>query len=312
RHPEADHFAQSLKRGSRGAARSAGSTTSCLATFPDAPVSKSRPSTIADSVAPVPSPGRGRRRASAGTVLEIAPSAGRRTPSKAIPVQRLGAAGKVSAAKARQPKSGQRVSTWSDAVQSPDQQYELKRRALIQAAARAFNARGYHNTSLDDVAAELVLTRAALYHYIGSKQEILFECHMLAYDCGDLAIAYAREHATNGLETGCLIIRRFIELFNGGMGRVGMMTEHESLEPNMQALIQKRRDEFDHEFRSIIDAGMRDGSIRPVDPKLAVFFTMGAVNWMCTRWYRPDGALSVEEIAASFEDMFRAAMSAGR
>ncbi len=245
-------------------------------------MSKPRPSATTDTIANAGSAGRGRRRASPRAALQLSASGGRR------------------------------VSAWSDAVQTPDQQYELKRRALIQAAARAFNARGYHNTSLDDVAAELGVTRAALYYYIRSKQEILFECHMLAYDCGDQAMAYAQAHAQNGLDQACLIIRRFIELFNGGMGRVGMMTEHESLEPTMQALIQKRRDDFDHEFRSIIDAGIRDGSIREVDPKLAVFFTMGAVNWMCTCWYRPDGPLSVEHIAASFEDMFRAAMSARR
>lgn len=211
--------------------------------------------------------------------------------------------------KARRPR---RVSAWSDAVQSPDQQFELKRRALIHAAARAFNARGYHNTSLDDVAAELGVTRAALYHYVGSKQEILFECHMLAYDLGDQAIEYARERAQNGLERGCLIIRRFIELFNGGMGRIAVMSEHETLQPDLQARVQQRRDKFDRELRSVIDSGIRDGSIRAVDPKLAVFFTMGAVNWMCIRWYRPDGPLSVEQIAASFEDMFRAALGAGR
>jgi len=205
---------------------------------------------------------------------------------------------------------GERVSTWSDAIQTPDQQYELKRRALIHAAARAFNARGYHNTSLDDVAAELGVTRAALYHYIRSKQEILFECHMLTYDLGNQAIEHARANGRNGLEQGCLIIRRFIELFNGAMGRVAVMSEHESLEPTMRALVQKRRDDFDHEFRSIIESGIRDGSIRPVDAKLAVFFAMGAVNWMGTRWYRPDGPMSIEQIAAHFEDMFRAAVSA--
>ncbi|MFA7504076.1 MAG: TetR/AcrR family transcriptional regulator [Burkholderiaceae bacterium] len=211
---------------------------------------------------------------------------------------------------ARKARRGKRVSAWSDVVQSPDQQYELKRKALIHAAARAFNARGYHNTSLDDVAAELGVTRAALYHYIRSKQEILFECHMLTYDLGDQAIEYARAHAKNGLEAGCLLIRRFIELFNGAMGRVAVMSEHQSLEPKMRALIQKRRDDFDHAFRSIIESGIRDGSIRAVDAKLAVFFAMGAVNWMGTRWYRPDGPLSIGQIATSFEDMFRAAMSA--
>jgi AcrR family transcriptional regulator len=224
-------------------------------------------------------------------------------------------AGVASAVSPRRTKNGQRgkrAQAWSAIVQSPDEQYQLKRRALIHAAARAFNARGYHNTSLDDVAAELGVTRAALYHYIRSKQEILFECHMLTYDLGDQAIAYANLHAQNGLERACLIIRRFIELFNGEMGRVAVMSEHESLEPKMRALIQKRRDDFDHEFRSIVESGIRDGSIRAIDAKLAVFFAMGAVNWMGTRWYRPDGPLSVEQIAASFEDMFRAAVSADR
>ena len=50
------------------------------------------------------------------------------------------------------------------------------------------------------------------------------------------------------------------------------------------------------------DGGGTDGSIRGVDPKLAVFYFMGAVNWM-TRWFRPDGELSGADIAAGFSDL---------
>jgi len=274
-------------------------------------VSKTRLPEAADTKSDVP-PTRRRRRAAASSTPVKAPSRSRRGASTVGAVAPAPAEQAAAAPKPRRKdgQRGKRMPAWSDAIQSPDEQYELKRRALIHAAARAFNAHGYHNTSLDDVAAELGVTRAALYHYISSKEEILFECHMLAYDLGEQAIEYARANAKTGLERGCLMIRRFIELFNGSMGRVAVMSEHEPLEPTMQALIQKRRDEFDHEFRAIIESGIRDGSIRAVDPKLAVFFTMGAVNWMCTRWYRPDGPLSLEHIAASFEDMFRAAMTA--
>ena len=43
---------------------------------------------------------------------------------------------------------------WKDAGQSRDEQFSAKRAAVIRKAARAFSARGYHNTSLDDIAAE--------------------------------------------------------------------------------------------------------------------------------------------------------------
>ena len=98
--------------------------------------------------------------------------------------------------------------TWSNVVVSRDEQFRLKRNALLREAARAFSGRGYHNTSLDDVAAVLGVTKAALYHYVRSKQEILFECHMLSLDLGDEALDYARRHGHTGLEQTTLLARR--------------------------------------------------------------------------------------------------------
>src|SRR5262245_24668651 len=50
----------------------------------------------------------------------------------------------------------------------------LKRDAVILAAARAFRARGYHNTSLDDLAASLKVTKPTLYLYVRNKEAMLF------------------------------------------------------------------------------------------------------------------------------------------
>ena len=69
---------------------------------------------------------------------------------------------------------------WGKLLPAREEQYELKRRAALEAAANAFNARGFYKTSLEDIAAELSVTKAALYYYFKSKDEILFECHTLA------------------------------------------------------------------------------------------------------------------------------------
>src|SRR6202035_5605664 len=53
---------------------------------------------------------------------------------------------------------------------------EVKREAVIRAAAHAFNHKGYHNTSLDDIAAALEVTKPTVYYYVTNKEQLLFEC----------------------------------------------------------------------------------------------------------------------------------------
>lgn len=202
-------------------------------------------------------------------------------------------------------KRRSQAAAWSNVVASRDEQFRLKRNALLREAAQAFSARGYHNTSLDDVAAALGVTKAALYHYVRNKQEILFECHMLSLDLGEQALEYARREGSTGFEKVVLVARRYLELMTSEIGRIAVLAEYDALDDDSKAVVRARRDEFEHALRGLIAAGIADGSIRPIDPKLAAFYFMGSVNWM-TRWFRPDGEFGGEQIAASFADLFAA------
>src|SRR3954464_15950267 len=53
---------------------------------------------------------------------------------------------------------------------------EQKREAIMLAAVRMFNERGFHATSLEDVAARLGITKPVVYHYLGKRERVLFEC----------------------------------------------------------------------------------------------------------------------------------------
>ena len=68
-------------------------------------------------------------------------------------------------------------------------------RALIAAAGRAFGVKGFHNTTLDDIAQALGVTKPALYRYVKSKHEILFECHRLAVGMAEQALGDANAQA---------------------------------------------------------------------------------------------------------------------
>jgi TetR/AcrR family transcriptional regulator len=197
---------------------------------------------------------------------------------------------------------GRHAGAWKHVVLAPDEQFDLKRTALLRQAARAFSAKGYHHTSLIDVGKTLGVTKSALYYYVKSKEEILFECHLLSHELGDQAMAFARTHGKTGREKVALLARRYLELLTGEMGSCAVLTEFHALSFQHRTLIRRRRDAFERDFRALISEGIVDGSIRQVDPKLTVFFFMGAVNWL-NRWFRPDGERSGNEIAAQFAEL---------
>ncbi|WP_218035882.1 TetR/AcrR family transcriptional regulator [Sphingobium sp. 15-1] len=203
-----------------------------------------------------------------------------------------------------------KASVWKDAVLSRDEQYDLKRKALIQEAARAFTARGYHDTSLVDVARELGVTKGALYYYVKSKQEILFECHKSSIDLGDRAIDYARSIEGSGFDAVVALAHRYMELLVGETGTFAVLTEFDALEPENRKIVAAGRARFGGFFRELIERGQADGSIRSeINAKITEFFYLGAVNW-ATRWFDPDGELDGSLVAAQFANLLAAAIKA--
>jgi TetR/AcrR family transcriptional regulator len=185
---------------------------------------------------------------------------------------------------------------------------QMKRAALVREAGRVFRRIGFHQTSLDDVARILNVTKAALYGYVDSKQEILFECHKAALDLGDEALAASVAEAAHGRAKLVGFIKRYIAMLTSDEGNWAVLSDIDALLPEQRAQIAARRDAFDHRLRSIVLKGMADGSIRAVDPKLCVFGFMGMINWL-PRWYSPEGESEGDFIAQELSSYFERGMA---
>src|SRR5262249_19618227 len=94
-----------------------------------------------------------------------------------------------------------RVTKWANAVPSRAEQSRTKRKAIIREAARVFNRRGSHGTTLEDVAERLGVTKTALYRYVNNKNDLLCACH-------EEAMEIAFEHLDEGERTGRPGLRR--------------------------------------------------------------------------------------------------------
>lgn len=188
---------------------------------------------------------------------------------------------------------------WNNLVKSQDEQYQLKRQAVIAEAARAFGHRGYQNVSLDEIAKSLNVTKPALYHYFKSKQELLYECHNLSMEIGDAALEEAVTTGKNGLAKLEKFLAVYIREFASELGASAVLHEYSGMTPTDRKRILARRREFDLRLRRLIQEGIDDKTITECDPKLAVFWFMGAITSI-PRWYRLDGDLSGADIAEAF------------
>ena len=182
-------------------------------------------------------------------------------------------------------------------------QRELKRDAVIRAAARAFRERGYHHTSLDDIAAVLHVTKPTLYYYVASKEEMLFECFRAGLDRIAAACSQARSGTSSGRERLIEVVRSYVEAITSDFGWCMVRAEDQDLGPELGARIRQLKSGIDQEIRRLLRAGIGDGSIGDCDPKMAAFALAGALNWI-PHWYRADATLSADAIADRFIEIF--------
>ncbi|RZN03722.1 TetR/AcrR family transcriptional regulator [Bradyrhizobium genosp. SA-3] len=196
----------------------------------------------------------------------------------------------------------EKVRRWRASVPEADEQYAAKRRVLIREAGRAFSRNGFHNTSLDEVARSLGVSKTALYRYITDKNEILYECHNLALEAGEVILAKIQAEKVSPLQTLRLFVIGFVSFLNSDLGSYAVLGEPlTSLRERERRLIRARRRKFDTALRLILTEAIQAGEIPERDPGLAVAFFMGAINSV-PRWFDPSGRIAGHEVARVFSE----------
>ncbi len=175
----------------------------------------------------------------------------------------------------------------------------LRRRAeILRAALGAFRERGYHATTLDSIAEQLGVRKTALYHYFPDKPAILLACHRESIGDLERITAAARLLGTARDRLRYIIVEH-VRVMTDAFGASPLAFEVGPLTPERQAEIVAGRDRYERELRDVIEAGMRAGTFRTGDAKLAAFLVLGALNGIA-RWYRPGGPLDAAALGEQF------------
>ena len=180
----------------------------------------------------------------------------------------------------------------------------MQRSDIIQAAAQIIREKGYHGTSMQDIADAVQLQKASIYHHVTNKQDILFTILEQALDLliTDMQAVMDSDHNPEEKLRSAMhaYIGRLTE--DADLATV-LLLEHRSLEDRMRRRHNRRRDRYEILWRELIQEGIDAGIFRPVDVTVATFAILGVQNWMIT-WFRSSGRLSAADLADQFSDLF--------
>src|SRR5258705_6233986 len=137
----------------------------------------------------------------------------------------------------------------------------VKAEAVIRAAAREFNHKGYHNTSLDDIAARLEVTKPTVYYYVTSKEQLLFQCFVAGVEQIRAAFRDVRHLEVPARERLNAGLRHYGEAVASEFGWCMVRAEGQDLFPAVSRHIKGLQAEIRHRIRRLIRQGWPDGFI---------------------------------------------------
>lgn len=179
-----------------------------------------------------------------------------------------------------------------------------KLREVEQVAARLFAVRGYHSTSVRDIARELGMNQSSLYHYFRSKEEILFK---LMNDAMDEALETLEGISASNLspeERLLKVLGFYTRYYTKEQERETLLVnEMNSLGEAPRAVLIEKQRRYVSLIRSMLDDLKALGLMKDIHPTVAAFAFFGMVHYTI-KWYRRDGEIDVDGLADSYVEIF--------
>jgi AcrR family transcriptional regulator len=177
-----------------------------------------------------------------------------------------------------------------------------KRERIIEEAVKLFYARGFTGTTLDDIAAELGVTKPFIYTHFRSKVELLAA---LCTPTIELSLAAVENAANEPGDPSRRLYRAVVDFTHVVLSRQANIAiffrEEKNLAPEALAEINALRRKFDRVLSELLAEGVAAGEFHIADVNLAALAIGGMISWAYT-WHRSGGRLKLDEMCARMAD----------
>ncbi|MFL5629565.1 MAG: TetR/AcrR family transcriptional regulator [Ktedonobacteraceae bacterium] len=168
---------------------------------------------------------------------------------------------------------------------------------IYQAAIKLFRERGYHATSIRDIATAAGIQPATIYHYFGNKEALLYTIMEQVI----IDLLKVQEHVLSTSDDPVELLQEMVRAHvqfhcEHALEAFISDTELRALSDEFYAKFLAYRDQYQARFRSVIEDGVKRGVFTVPDVRVTtnilLIMSTGAVAWYCS-----DGRLPLKEIA---------------
>ncbi len=179
---------------------------------------------------------------------------------------------------------------------------------ILRAARQLFYEKGYEAASTREISARVGISKAALYHHFKNKEEILFR---ICVEAADELVDNMRRAIARNVESGKPLKEQLTDILieylrtylkNENFNKI-LFHDMEYLPEDKKRVILDKEKENVHQLRAFLVSLMDQGVIRRVNPTVMTFSLISSLHWLYF-WFKPQGALSLEEVAQEIADLF--------
>jgi AcrR family transcriptional regulator len=184
-----------------------------------------------------------------------------------------------------------------------DEILAYKRERILEEAVALFYARGFTATTLDDIAAELGVTKPFIYTHFRSKTELLAAVCLPTIEKSLAAVALAAEGTGTPTEKLRRAVFDFTEVVLKRQPNIAIFfREEKNLAPEALAEIIALQKQFDQVLSQLIRDGIDSGDFRVPDVNVTALAIGGMISWAYI-WHSPRGRMTVDEMSATMADL---------
>jgi TetR/AcrR family transcriptional regulator, cholesterol catabolism regulator len=182
--------------------------------------------------------------------------------------------------------------------------WQSRRQVIVDTSAHVFARGGYHATGIAELCVANELGKGALYHYIGSKEELLAAIHDRVMD--EVMLGADRVAAAGGSPSEQLTMlgAELLDVIHRYPDHVWVfLHEFPALTETRADQFRVRRRAYERRVEGVLKAGIEAGEFRAVDPRLTALAWLGMHNYTYL-WLKAGGRFSARDAAQPFADIF--------
>jgi len=180
---------------------------------------------------------------------------------------------------------------------------------VLNSAAKIFFSKGFHGTTIEDVARDVGMLKGSLYYYIKSKEDLLYRLLFAVIEQGDAFIAKNIDPAGDPVVQLRRALEAQVDYIIQNRVRVGLfLHEFDTLSGKRQYKVVAVMTRYNNRFVELVRRGQQQGKFMEGDPILLVNGFLGMINWIY-RWYHADDPTEPAEIKRVFVQIIMKGLS---